>query len=123
MRYAPFHKGSEEVVKILEAARKQDRFEKTLATIFEIQSQWASHSGPRLERIFARLQGSGLDMRRIRSEMHDPEIRKRIEQDVADAHTLGVTQTPEFFVNGKPLPEFGYKQLRVLVDSEVSANY
>jgi protein-disulfide isomerase len=55
--------------------------------------------------------------------MNDPEIAKRIEQDLADANSLNVRQTPEFFVNGKPLPSFGYDQLKELVETEIQANY
>ncbi len=36
-----------------------------------------------------------------------------------DAKTLKVTATPEYFVNGRGLPEFGYDQLRKLVDDEL----
>jgi len=32
-------------------------------------------------------------------------------------------KTPEFFVNGKPLPIFGYDQLIKLVETELQANY
>jgi hypothetical protein len=32
-----------------------------------------------------------------------------------------VTMTLEFFVNGKPLPSFGYEQLRKLVDEALAA--
>jgi len=31
--------------------------------------------------------------------------------------------TPEFFVNGKPLPSFGYEQLRNLVNDALAAAY
>ena len=55
--------------------------------------------------------------------MNDPEIAKLIEQDLADAKTLNVRKTPEFFVNGKPLPSFGYDQLIKLVGTELQANY
>jgi len=55
--------------------------------------------------------------------MNDPEIAKRIAQDLADAAALNVRMTPEFFVNGKPLPSFGYNQLRELVEAEIQANY
>jgi protein-disulfide isomerase len=34
-----------------------------------------------------------------------------------------VTATPEFFVNGKPLPSWGWEQLKSLVESELSAAY
>ena len=50
-------------------------------------------------------------------------ITKIIQQDLADAKTLNVRKTPGFFVNGKPLPSFGYKQLQELVESEINAYY
>jgi hypothetical protein len=34
-----------------------------------------------------------------------------------------VTQTPEYFVNGRPLPTWGLEQLQALVKEEVKANY
>ena len=47
-----------------------------------------------------------------------PMIRAGVrELDVALAR---VTQTPTFFVNGKPLPSFGPQQLVDLVNSEVA---
>lgn len=42
MRYAPFHKGSNKVVAILEAARRQGKFWQALDALFNSQS--ASHS-------------------------------------------------------------------------------
>ena len=55
--------------------------------------------------------------------MSDPAIMNIIQQDLADGKLLGADKTPSFFVNGKPLPSFGFKQLQTLVDTEVSANY
>ena len=48
--------------------------------------------------------------------MRAPEIAKLIAQDVEDARPLDVTKTPGFFVNGRPLVEFGFKQLKQLID-------
>ena len=46
-----------------------------------------------------------------------------IARDLGDAKTMNVTMTPEYFVNGKPLPSFGFDQLKTLVgDALVSAN-
>lgn len=42
---------------------------------------------------------------------------------MADGKTLKVTRTPGFFVNGKPLTDFGADQLKALVASEVSIAY
>jgi protein-disulfide isomerase len=71
--------------------------------------------------VWAQLKGVGLDLDRIRADMNSPEVTQRIAQDASDAKALKVTMTPEFFVNGKPLPEFGYEQLNDLVQQELAA--
>jgi protein-disulfide isomerase len=55
--------------------------------------------------------------------MASAEITQMIAQDVEDVRTLNVTATPEFFVNGKPMPSFGYDQLKTLVDDALSSAY
>ena len=62
-------------------------------------------------------------LEKIRNDRNDPEIVKLIQQDLADAKTLNVRKTPGFFVNGKPLPSFGYKQLQELVEFEIKKKY
>jgi len=123
MRYAPFHDGSDYVVKMLEAARKQGKYWETLEVMYKYQSQWASHHTPQPQLLWQVLPEAGLNLEQIRKDMNDPEIAKLIEQDLADAKTLNVRKTPEFFVNGNPLPSFGYDQLKKLVETELQANY
>jgi len=55
--------------------------------------------------------------------MNSPEATQRMEQEIQDAKTLKVTQTPEYFVNGRPLPSFGLEELQALVKEEVQAAY
>ena len=43
--------------------------------------------------------------------------------DAQDARALKVTQTPEFFVNGRGLPSFGYQQLQGLVAEAMGHAY
>jgi protein-disulfide isomerase len=123
IRYAPFHKGADEMVKILEASRKQGKYWETLEVMYESQGYWASHHDPQPQRIWKFLPKAGLDLEKIRVDMNDPEIEKIIKQDMADAKTLNVTKTPGFFVNGRPLPSFGFNQLQEVVESEIIANY
>ena len=40
-----------------------------------------------------------------------------------DAKALAVTKTPEYFVNGRPLPQFGLKELQALVREELARAY
>lgn len=116
IRHVPFHQGSDQVVKVLEAARKQAKYRQTLEALFGAQGDWVQNHKAQVDSVWKHLDGLGLDMDRLRSDMNSPEIAQMIEQDLADAKTLNVTMTPEFFVNGKPLPSFGFEQLKTLVD-------
>ncbi len=55
--------------------------------------------------------------------MHSPEIAKIIAQDMADVRALNVQKTPGYFVNGKPLQTFGYRQLQHLIQTELDLQY
>lgn len=123
MRYAPFHQGSDYVVKILEAAKMQGKFWETLEAAYEAQPFWAQHGNPQPQSLWSYLGGVGLDIEKAKKDMQSLMFEKRIQQDLEDARALQVTKTPSFFVNGKPLKTFGYRQLKALVESEVSDNY
>jgi protein-disulfide isomerase len=120
MRYAPFHKGSDKVVAILEAARRQGKFWPALDALFESQSAWVSNHTVNADLTWPYLNAVGLNMEQLAIDMTAPDLQQVIAQDLKDANTLGVSQTPEYFVNGRPLPSFGFEQLRQLVADEVS---
>jgi len=115
LRYTPLHDGSDYVVRILEAARLQGKFWETLEAVFTSQPAWASHGQPQPEKLWMYLGRTGLDIEKARKDMRSPEITDRIRQDISDARQLKVSKTPGFFVNGKPLVQFGYEQLQALV--------
>jgi protein-disulfide isomerase len=123
LRYAPFHDGAEDFVKILEAAKKQGKYWETLDIMYKSQPHWASHHNPQPQRLWQFLPMAGLNVEQIKKDMNDPAIVKIIEQDMADAQTLNVRKTPGYFVNGKPLQTFGYQQLQQLVQAEITATY
>jgi protein-disulfide isomerase len=123
IRYATFHHGSDYMVKILEAARRQGKFWETLEVMYNTQDYWASHHNPQPQKVWRFLPDTGLDLKKIRKDMTDPDIVKLIKQDLADAKALNVRKTPGFFVNGKPLSRFGYRQLQELVESEIKEYY
>lgn len=116
LRYAPFHPGSDKVVAVLEAARRQGKFWEALEALLANQTDWTQHHVAYMDRAWKHLDGIGLNMEQMAFDMTSPEIASVIAQDLADAKTLNVSKTPDFFVNGKPLPSFGFKQLQELVD-------
>ena len=123
LRLVPFHRGSDYVIKVLEAARKQGKFWQALEALLSSQSYWAPNHTVQPEYVWTPLEGLGLNVEQMKADMNSPEIARRIEQELADARTLKVTQTPEYFVNGRPLPSFGLEQLQTLVRDEVQAAY
>lgn len=120
LRYAPFHDGSDKVVAVLEAARKQGKFWPALEALLAAQAYWAPNHTPQVALVWKHLEGLGLNLEQMQADMTSPVIANLIAQDLADARTLNVTQTPEFFVNGRPLPSFGYEQLKKLVDDALN---
>lgn len=119
LRYAPLHHGSDEVVKMLEAARRQGLYLPVLEAVLEAQPAWASHHAPNVELAFKAAEQVGLDLITARQDMESPAIRSTLEQDVEDLTALQVTKTPTFFVNGRSLQSFGPEQLARLVAEEV----
>ena len=122
LRYAPFHNGSDKVVAVLEAARRQGKFWPALEALLATQADWAPHHTPQVAMVWKHLDGLGLNMAQMRTDIASPEIASVIEQDLKDARALKVTKTPEFFVNAKPLPSFGFAQLKKLVDEALSTS-
>ncbi len=120
LRYAPFHTGSDKVVAMLEAAKKQGKFWEALEILLSFQNGWTKNHVANPEAAWQVLKRIGLDMARMNQDMNSAETANVIKQDLADAKTLNVTMTPEFFVNGKPLPSFGFEQLKTLVDEAVA---
>lgn len=119
VRYVPYHGNSKLVIKILEAARKQNKYWETLELLFNYQPHWGNHHNPRPDLIWTFLQELDLDIDKLKKDMQDPAIDKIIAQDSADAETLNVRGTPTFFVNGKEPSNFGMQYLKELIDEEL----
>jgi protein-disulfide isomerase len=123
LRYAPLHAGSDQVVKMLEAARYQDKFWQALELLYRNQNRWVVNHRSQPTRALTILGALGLDMKRFSADMNRPELIQTIQRDVQDGRTLNVRATPEFFVNGRPMPSFGYAQLSRLVKEAVADAY
>jgi protein-disulfide isomerase len=119
LRYTPLHEGSDEAVRILEAARRQDRFEPVLDALFERQPEWAVHGAPDLEKAWEIAGTAGLDLPRARADATLPEVEEVLQQDVADLQAVGVERTPTFFVNGTEPAEFGPQPLYNAIVAEI----
>ena len=115
IRYMPLHQNSAYAAALLEAARAQDKYWEFLEIVLARQPEWADHQAPRPELLVTYAPQAGLDAQRLSVAATDPEILSRIRQDQSDGMALGANRTPTFFINGQPLLELGYPQLRAAI--------
>ena len=123
LRYAPLHKDSDQAVMMLEAARIQGKYWPAVEAALNSQDSWASHHAPEVSKLWPALQAAGVDIERARNDMHSEAVRAILQQDVAALSALKVQRTPTFYVNGKPLTDFGYDQLKQLVAAQSKIAY
>jgi len=120
IRYAPFHPGSDQVVKLLESAKSQGKYVTVLEAVLAAQPTWANHHQPNIAMAFQAAEQAGLDLAKARQDIEKPGMQSLLQQDIEDLTALRITKTPTFFVNGRSLPSFGRDQLAALVAEEVA---
>jgi protein-disulfide isomerase len=119
VRYAAFHAGSDEAIRVLDAARRQGKFDETLTALFDRQEEWASHSAPNPAQAWQIAAESGVALAKARKDARSASVDGLLRQEAEDRAALKVERTPTFFLNGKPLPSLSAKQLFDLVSAEV----
>lgn len=121
IKYLPNHRNSEEIIKILEASRFQNKYKEVLAVLFDKQDLWSAfnYENPNLKWNFLKTI-KDLNIEKLKIDMNDTKIQAIINQDNMDARVLGVRGTPAVFVNGKRLAVLSLEELMALVESEVN---
>ena len=84
IRYTPFHPASEEAIRILEAARKQDKFQRVLEWLLQNQDQWGADGNPQATRAWELAAEVGLDLTKARQDAVTEEVNAVIARDAAD---------------------------------------
>lgn len=120
-RYLAFHRGSDQAVRLLEAARAQQRFEPVLDALIARHSEWASHGRESIDTAWSIAAAAGLDVETARAAAADDAIARIMELDLEAAKTYRIQQTPTVFVNGEPLQQYGLDGLRAAIAERLSA--
>ncbi len=86
-----------------EAAGKQGKFWEMYALLFSKQNEWSGKSNA--DEIFSGYaKNLNLDIGKFTQDSLSEEVANRIAQDISDGTSLGVNQTPTFFINGEINP-------------------
>ena len=96
------------------AAAEQGKFWEYHDELFFNQASLSS------EKYLEIAQKLGLDLKKFSLDMMRPSLRKKIEQDVAEAKKAGVTGTPTIFVNGMKLKNRDFAAISKLIDAALA---
>ena len=132
VRYMPFHPNSRLAASYTEAAGEQGKYWEMQEMLFRRQSEWGEiHGhGPQVAAAAARREPApvlferyaaelGLDVAKVRAAVAENRYAAKVERDMRDGQSLGVSKTPTFFVNGRMLMRFGEAPLRSLIEEEL----
>ena len=98
-----------------EAARNQGKFWEYHELLFANQT----HLEPENLRKYA--QEVGLDLARFDQDRQNPELKKKIDEDMSQAMALGVTATPTFFINGRLVSgAMPFETFSTIIDEELA---
>lgn len=128
VRYMPLHPNSRLAAAYTEAAGEQGKYWEMQEILFRRQPEWGDRHGrpapaglPAPAILFERYAAEiGLDMQRVRSSVAENRFASKIERDMQDGQSLGVSKTPTFFVNGRKLMRFSRQDLKALIEEELN---
>ncbi len=120
VRFAAFHQGSDEAIRLLAAAQQQGKFDEALTALFDRQDEWASHHAPNIDAAWRIAADAGIDIAKARRDARGAAANELLRIDGEDIVTLQVARTPTIFVNGRQPATFGPQQVLDLVAAEVA---
>lgn len=127
IRYMPLHPNSLRAATLLEAAGEQGKYWEAMDYLFQKQPEWGTKHGPPtaapppdINVLFDKYAKElGLDVEKINSAIKENRFQAKLQRDLKDGQSLGVRQTPSFFVNGRKLARFSESDLRALIEDEL----
>ena len=121
VRFAAFHRGSDEAIRILYGAQRQRKFDRILTALFDGQEQWASHHAPNIDNAWKLAGAAGLDLAAARRDAKSTAATDILRIDGEDGVLLKVDSTPTFYVNGELIEGMTAEQFFKLIEDEVKA--
>jgi protein-disulfide isomerase len=96
----PTHNHGHEAAQAAEAAGLQGKFWEMHDLLYHEQPNWAKAEDAR-SLFSAYAERIGLDVDRFNKDVDSPEVKERVEKDQKQGTSLGVTNTPTLFLNGR----------------------
>jgi Protein-disulfide isomerase len=126
-RYMPLHRNARLAVAYVEAAGEQGKYWEMQEIMFRRQADWGEIHGaapppnrPAPGIVFEKFAAEiGINIMQMNTSANDPKHGAKADRDLADGRSLGVRQTPTFFVNGRKLTNLSESGLRTMISEEL----
>jgi len=126
VRYMPLHPNSLLAATFTEVAGEQGKYWQAQEFLFQKQPEWGTKHGPvtgpppDVKALFEKYAMEfGLDLTKFEAAIKENRFAAKLERDLKDGRSLGVSKTPTFFVNGRQLARFSEADLRSLIEEEL----
>lgn len=126
VRYMPLHPNSLSAATFTEAAGEQGKYWQAQELLFQRQPEWGTKHGLQaavpadINTLFKKYAMElGLDLNKMDAAFAENRYQSKIQRDLKDGQSLGVRQTPTFFVNGRRLVRLGEQDLKALINEEL----
>ncbi|MGW4985193.1 DsbA family protein [Streptomyces mirabilis] len=122
-RYFPMpgHSNGDLAARTAEAAARQGKFEEMYTKLFTTQKEWGESQEWKQSVFREYAKQLGLNIGRFDTDLADPEMAGRVQDDQSDGLGLGVQGTPTFFVDGTKIQTPGsYEAFKALIDDRLS---
>lgn len=113
----PQHNNAEISAEAAEAAGEQGKFWEMHNKIYAAQKEWETSTNS-LSLFISYAQAIGLDVNKFKADVEAKKFSAKIQRDIADGNTVGVTGTPTFYVNGEKVPN--YENLKAAIDKALA---
>jgi protein-disulfide isomerase len=103
IRYFPLdiHPNARNAAHAVEAAARQGALEQMYDRMFQRQDVWGGSQDSQAAVFRSYAEELGLDLRTFDADVASDEVAARVQADVDDGITLGVSGTPTFFLDGE----------------------
>jgi protein-disulfide isomerase len=113
----PQHKNAPITSYAVEAAGLQGKYWEMHEKIYASQADWSNLSDPK-DLLIGYAKDFGLDVVKFASDLSSQTVKDKVQNDTNDGNTIGITETPTFYLNGQKITLGGsYDQLKSAVDA------
>lgn len=126
-RIMPLHPNSLLAATFIELAGEKGKYWEAQEFVFRKQPEWGTiHGSPATEQpdapaLFEKYAVDfGIDVEEFKKAVNENKYAERLQRDMEDGRSLGVSKTPTIFVNGQMLTRLSEPDLRYLVAQQLN---